>query len=855
MHLGDCFFPRQDFSLDSVFKNLQSRIFSSSVEKNHAVNTALLGLIQNADEPCFLLPAVLDFVRQVELRGVLQKYSFGQFELWLNQVSGLSFEENLRIRAKIVGKYVDRSAYSVFFPIGTGKVYDGTHFVTAHKSPDLDTTIASFWGWVDAFGAKVGNSLHVWNVPGGPPTSQMEIKMLFEDIFSPAVFTHLPKTRTTLNIVAKDLMSRQSMSLKGLHEPIIGADHERDRHAVVVVDDEGFYLGDWRSFDVEEVREVIILLSMCLRWFENHLQLKMISLFAEPDLQFKTKEKTFFSVYETKVKDCDPAVDFTHKQRSLVSKFIKSILKIEHGLEVSFDALAICLTAFVEVPFHGQKKLLQSVKELFDDKGVLIESRPKIFSFLQIVISDLHEAILKTRQRLERLDIAMETKHQVFLRTPTFLTASSEVEEIRQKMGSYFSLTVTVPDSEKLIPVGVIQAQDVRKNILGTVSLRDFCNRDEMGIPQYLDVISVIDHHKSQLQTMAPPFALIADVQSSNTLVARQAFIINDQYSTSGMTVDAIDRQIKELTCDVKGSPSILQKLLQKKRVAKTNNSYFIDTNREFTEYLHFLYGIIDDTDLLSKVSAQDVECVVSLLNRMKTIVEGREVEVLCLDDLPRDKNFAKKAAQRILQNEEMYSLYSKVYAHREKEAEQAINLASNGKPSHFFSDTKVQNICCKIGQTKIFACNISQFQSKAHNIASHWVKEAEKLSSEKSEIDLYLHMVSTIVSADDVYKGNAGNYVHKDEMWIWIPETEMAVEHLKRFLTSFQESPGLKNNPMELEFVGKRAKEYALIFKECFLSVPSKVVDGEPSIVILRFKAGSLNSRKAMISPFLPTL
>ena len=34
-----------------------------------------------------------------------------------------------------------------------GKIYEGTHFVTAHKSPDLDTTIASFWGWLDAFAA------------------------------------------------------------------------------------------------------------------------------------------------------------------------------------------------------------------------------------------------------------------------------------------------------------------------------------------------------------------------------------------------------------------------------------------------------------------------------------------------------------------------------------------------------------------------------------------------------------------------------------------------------------------------------------------------------------------------------
>ena len=49
-----------------------------------------------------------------------------------------------------------------------------------------------------------------------------------------------------------------------------------------------------------------------------------------------------------------------------------------------------------------------------------------------------------------------------------------------------------------------------------------------MGIPSYLEVISVIDHHKSALNTFAPPVAIIADAQSCNTLVAQKAFEIND---------------------------------------------------------------------------------------------------------------------------------------------------------------------------------------------------------------------------------------------------------------------------------------------------------------------------------------
>ncbi len=37
------------------------------------------------------------------------------------------------------------------------------------------------------------DGLHVWNLPGGPPSSQIEIDLIFRDLFGPAVFSHLPK--------------------------------------------------------------------------------------------------------------------------------------------------------------------------------------------------------------------------------------------------------------------------------------------------------------------------------------------------------------------------------------------------------------------------------------------------------------------------------------------------------------------------------------------------------------------------------------------------------------------------------------------------------------------------------------
>ena len=167
--LGDYHLPIQKFEgLDALFKKFEGHPFAALNEKQRSdhVSAALLKLIQKAEGFSFLLPSVLDFIDRIHKEKILEHYNFASFELWLNQFSELPPEENYRIRGRIMGKYVPRDEYQLFFPIGMGKSYPGSHLVTAHGSPDLDTTIASFWGWVDAFAARVSDGLHLWNVPG-----------------------------------------------------------------------------------------------------------------------------------------------------------------------------------------------------------------------------------------------------------------------------------------------------------------------------------------------------------------------------------------------------------------------------------------------------------------------------------------------------------------------------------------------------------------------------------------------------------------------------------------------------------------------------------------------------------------
>jgi hypothetical protein len=864
-YLGDFTIVPQKFeNLPRVFKEFQSKEFHrlNDKQKSERVNRVLYELIEQVPAPCFLLPAAVDYIEQINILKVLESYAFFHFELWLNQFSHLSEEQNYRIRAKIAGKEVPREEYQILFPIGMGKVYPGSHFVTAHGSPDLDTTVASFWGWVDAFAARVAEGLHLWNIPGGAPTSQIEIGLLFTQIFGEGVFHLLAKTRTTLALSGIDLMTQKGLVRKQTNESTQMIDHERTQNAIVLVDEQGYYLGDWRNFDVEGVRQVIMMLNNCLRWFENHLHLKLVGLFSKEKLSLDDLPSFINAVFLTRLGDCQPAKEFSDRQRKYSEDYLVKVLGVEKGLDSTLEEFAKAMKHLGLFDFQEFVELVESMhnSSLFDRSGSLIENRPRIFHYLEKIIKGVDNAIQSVRNFVERLDVALNIKTQVFGYLPQYVSYRADVDEIRSKMGNYSYLSVTTTDKDgKLIPLGIVHAHDLHKPLLGTVTLRDFCNREETKIPSYFEVISVIDHHKSTLQTSSTPLVMISDSQSSNVLCAEMAFEINDRFSTGGMTQGQIGQQIAEIDKDLSSSENkrLMKHLLQRQLVSEEKGVFFIDPTREFVEYLHFLYGILDDTDLLTKVSQRDVECVVQLINRLKSLMLKKEVEVIALCDIPRDKGFVRKAAARVLQNADVYSLYRKIYLAKEDAVEKNIVLCAKKQPSSLFIDTKEQNGCARVGQTKMFSRNYPTFSESVEALRKCWYDHLLDFFREHKEVDLHLQMISTIAGAEDLFAGTEGEYKHKDELWIWIPFTEQSIEHLKGFLNAFRSSPQLQKNGLTVEFYGERAKDYEQIFTESFLPVPKKVISGKGTLPItaLKYKAGSINSRKAMISPYLPKL
>src|ERR1700739_585448 len=113
-HLGDYVLSKESFpKLEIVWKEWKKPAFQKLTEQKKfgQVCRTLLKLIESAPEGSFLLIPVLDFVEKINQDKILEHFHFNNFELWLNQFSGLGSEENRYIRGKIAGRWVPRDAY------------------------------------------------------------------------------------------------------------------------------------------------------------------------------------------------------------------------------------------------------------------------------------------------------------------------------------------------------------------------------------------------------------------------------------------------------------------------------------------------------------------------------------------------------------------------------------------------------------------------------------------------------------------------------------------------------------------------------------------------------------------------
>lgn len=833
-------------------------------EQSNQVSEALLRCIQEAKEPCFLLPALILFIKEVNTHKTLHNYTLNTFEFWLNQFSGLSETENYRVRAKIAGRFVPREEYQFFFPIGMGKRHPGSHFVTGHGSPDLDTTVASFWGWLDAFSARVSEGLHIWNLPPGGILSTEDAGAL-TDVLGKSIFKSLCQNRSSLALSGLDFTCQKNLIKKSLRDSTLDSDHVRHKNACMVIDDEGYFLGDMRTADYEGIRQIQAIVTHCLIWFENIFHTKFISLFTQEKIQQHEIIECADALFNQPIKRCLDTRSVSPAFYSHFNNYLSKILGLSEGSNATFKELARALKESSQASLIQFKLNISETfnkSKIFNKVGQLVESRPKIFKMFNSIIHDLDQVLSELQYFTETIDIALQIKKDVFGFTPRYVTPLSTLDELRDKMSVFHHLTVVRPNkSGKLWPLGIIRAEDIRKPILGTVSLRDFCNRNEVKIASYFEIISVVDHHKSELKTKAAPVLITGDAQSCNVLIAEKTFQINDRYPLNGHSTKKQQSNAQDFNLE-KASPKelrIQKRILNNKLAELASGSYYVHPDRAFLEYLSYLHAIIDDTDLLSKVTSRDLYCIVEILNRMKSILLKKEVEILNIDDLRDDPKFLQKSVRRIVEDLDMYALYSKIFQEKEHLINDAITQAAKGTSTDIFSDCKEQNGCCRISQTKIFSSNAVVLHENYNKILTHWIEKASEVNDNNEQIDLHIHMISTIPNAEEVYKGLPKHYLHRDYIWIWIPNSKQALDHLASFLNAFKGSDTVKKTNMRYQVLGTdRLSNYANIFKHHFLAIPedSQIkAQKKVPLAVLSFDAGTLNSRKAHITPYLPLL
>lgn len=861
------FSPREFEEMDHLAKDFTSDKFKSktSIERNNIVNKALLDLIMKRPKNSFVLNEVINYMQFVSENNVLDG-SFNQtaFERWLNQHSGLSYEENREIRGKIVGKYIPRDEFQIYFPVAHNKVYNNSHAVTAHNPPDLDSTTASFIGWLDAFACRVGGAMTIWNLPQGQPGPI--ISKLFLDMYGEAVFRRVAKSKAMISPVAMDLL-RQNRFIKVQGESNIrDFQHKRFANHIVLVDDKGYYVGDWRVSDVDSVGRIQRLLNICLNILEKQVVQRLSAILSKRRIEKVEIQDFLNSVFKQKIPEHGMLLHrFSSKDYEQLDAYLKKVLGVEQGcqamMEEFFDRMdEIAYTSFN----HFVDELNKLIDEdLYDPDECLIQETHTIFKILNEAYSSLIESTKKSRSYFDRLDIAMGIKKVVLGYQPSYLTTKAELSEVLEKMKDYGHITVCYPDKEdKLIPVGVIHREDLEKPIQGTVTLRDFCNYDEIKVAKSIQVISAIDHHKSTMSSSTCMTLTVADVQSANVLVAEKAFEINDAYGTRGQSADSIDQQLKELN-EQETTPlqmRLIEKLIRKKQALhRSENSFFISPERELQEYIFFLNAIIDDTDLLSKSGWRDILCVAELINRIKSILAKREVETLDISHYPRSPRYLKQAIREVLVNEDSYSFYKEIYNHREK----VVNTWMGDPNYRFrcFEDRKIQNETCSVSQLKFFPRNRKTFNENREELLEHWFKVKSMVRTKSPEVDFFLHMTSTIPGAQEAFEGTMKCDGEEDEIWLSVNyDSDQSTSRFRQFLDFIKVSPKYSQIKLHLSIEGPAGKGRDLLSSIIRVTVPHMVCDfveetdiPEP-IVVFKFTQGTMNSRKADITPFLPT-
>lgn len=865
-------------SLDQIEAQLRQQCLKARhlQDRIEVCSRAILSWINEQHVPCFLLAGVLAYIRLVNETGVTAplRYQMSSFEAWLERKSDLSESERRLVRAKIMGQLLPREEYQRLFPIGQDRYLPSSHIITGHSSPDLDTTVSSFWSWCDAWAAPVAERLHYWNVPGGLP-DLVEIQFLMLDPFGPQV-AELPKARTTLALTAFDLLASQPPIVVHLGDRLGALPVQQA--PVAIQDAEGILVGELRQQDVDRIRQLTNPLMACLHWFERYFEQVLVDFLAQ-NQDPNALEAVLKRLFQSQLRQADPYTYQSQEQQTRIHHLIQILFHLPQGAGATFGDLAKSMSQQLQEP--PCPEVCFSLVRAF-----LLESNDPSAGFH--LLSKLSHVLAATsdsiRVFLEQVDQALRVKEQVLQVPDSIVKGNADVEELRQRMGDHHALlSALVDDRGRRFVEGLITAEDLRRQPVGTVSIRDFCNREEVKIPPYFEVVSVVDHHKISLETSRTPTITMADVQSVNTLMAEQALAMQMPYAAAGRKAAELIRERTSLA-EV-ASPSSLrrqQKLLCQEQALQRpslrgGESCWVAPERQWWQSLSTLFAILDDTDLLSKSTWRDLEAVMTLLNLMASLTEKRELEVVAFDDLTKDPANMAAARERLLSTDLLNGLLAVVLKAKYESLNANIEAAAEGRGSSLFADLKIQNGCAAVGQIKLFDANRAFFFEKEALLQNVWLHGSQDMAKQRPEIDLFIEMISSLhteLKADvrspgeskenqDSRAAQTSHETDDDELWIWVPPPEASRVHLRVFLANLVAGP-LQDyrSSCSVTLIGPDKPGLDRVFREHFdlvtlesTSANRPRTHGDVTFAVLSLPRGLLNSRKATITPCLPRL
>lgn len=852
--LGSIQFHAQVFPEDVYQEIFSDSVQGSSRFHQHEQIHLLLFHLLEKEKDGFALPKVVTYIRRI--RQLIPTYHLSSFEFWLNQSAMIEESQKMKIRGKIVGRWIPRMEYQSLFPIGENKYFPGSHYSYAHKSPDLDTVVTSFSCFLSAFAAQVGSGVHHWVVPGGPPKESIEIQWLFGRSLGDDLFSLLALTDTMNVVSALDILSQKDVVKKELQESPYSAHSDPfHKQAVILIDKEGCYLEDWREKESGIIRFILAFIRSLLLLFQRNFNFQLMEILTKTDFSLKDWHNFVEIILSAPlISDREEKIISFH-QIELLDQFFRKIFFVPFGIRCHMRDFFSSLSQF---GFEKVKiKLFElSPLHLFPQKEKIIEDRSIIFREIQNILELLQQSVDRFLQEVDSLKVALEIKRKVLEYQPVYVDHFASLEEISQKMQQYHYLTVNYQEGEKKYPLGVVYAKDIHKGTFATVSWNDFSSEQDTDRKDGMEVISFIDHHKSQLQTTRPCMGIVrADAQACASIVAAKNFEINDKYSTGGMTLKEIDEQLYTLSPQHDNVQMRLFERLLKKKAAHAHTCYYISSQREMFDYLCYVLAILDDTDCLTKVSRFDVDIVKNLMNRLKSLQMRKEVEIVNFDDISfEDPQFPKKAAIRLLETKDLSSLWNVIFQGKKSFIDRMILEAADGTSESFFQDTKCFPFA-SVGQFKFFAENATLLFSYMSKIRDSWVKKSQFLYEQRKDKVLAIFMISTIPSAKVVLEGKSKDENYFDELWFWVPPNNKGFRYLQSFLTSLRRHPTMVQQKYQVVVFGN--SDVFQNFESSFVKNNKNVdkyitIASKHPCISLKVSPGSMRSRKADISIYL---